>query len=155
MAESAEQLHARARDSLIARYGSHPSIVGIAPGRVELLGNHTDHNRGLVMSAAIDRYTCVAAVGNNSSKVRVWSANASNTDEFDLSNVMALPRGAWSNYVRGVIAGLIEAGVPVSGFDAAIVSDIPIGGGLSSSASLECALAMAVLGSDPSTGVRG
>jgi galactokinase len=107
------------------------------------------------MSAAIDRYTVVAAASNNSSNVRIWSANASNTDEFDLANVTALPRGSWSNYVRGAVAGLIEAGVPVSGFDAAIISDIPLGGGLSSSASLECAMAMAVLGLSDASNAPG
>ena len=113
---------------------------------MELLGNHTDYNRGLVLSAAIDRYTCVAAARCPSlGEVRVWSENLAAADRFPLEGIAALPRGSWSNYVRGVGAALVEAGDSPGGFDAAIVSEVPLGGGLSSSASLECAVAMAVL----------
>jgi galactokinase len=113
---------------------------------VELLGNHTDHNGGLVLSAAIDRTTCVAAVSNKTDRVRVWSENMRSGDDFTIPHIDPLSRGSWPNYVRAAVAGLIEAGVAVGGLDAAIVSDVPLGGGLSSSASLECAMAMAVVG---------
>jgi len=123
-----------------------PDMLGIAPGRVELLGNHTDHNRGLVLSAAIDRFTCVAVAANDSLNVAIFSLALASDDSFAVPTVAPLPRGLWSNYVRGTIAALIDAGVMVRGFDAAIVGNVPLGGGLSSSASLECATAMAVLG---------
>ncbi len=128
------------------RLGRQPTVLGVAPGRVELLGNHTDHNRGLVLAAAIDRFTCVAAMPNASLLARVSSESIGQADEFDVSAIAPLPGGHWSNYVRGAVAALAESGMAVRGFDAAIVSDVPIGGGLSSSASLECAVAMAVLG---------
>jgi galactokinase len=146
MDASAEQLAGRADNAFRARFGRDASVVGIAPGRVELLGNHTDHNRGLVLAAAIDRHTCVAAAPNDSGRVRVWSDTLDARDEFEITSLSPLPRGSWSNYVRGAVAALIDAAVPLRGFDAAIVSDIPLGGGLSSSASLECAAAMAILG---------
>jgi galactokinase len=123
-----------------------PQVFGFAPARVELLGNHTDHNRGLVLSVAIDRYTCVAAAPNQDERVRVWSENFAGGDEFAPASIVPLPRGSWANYVRGVVAALADSGVVVHGFDAALIGDVPVGGGLSSSASLECAVAMAVLG---------
>ncbi len=123
-----------------------PDWLGVAPGRVELLGNHTDHNRGLVLSAAIDRFTCVAVAANDSHDVSVFSLALASDDSFAVPTIVPLPRSSWSNYVRGAIAALIDAGVVVHGFDAAIVGNVPLGGGLSSSASLECATAMAVLG---------
>src|SRR5213593_2566802 len=116
--------------------GSMPVVLGMAPGRVELLGNHTDHNRGLVMSTAIDRFTFVSAAPREDRRIRVWSENVGAEDEFEVPAVVPLPRGAWSNYVRGAVSGLADAGVAISGMDALIVSDLPLGGGLSSSASL-------------------
>jgi galactokinase len=133
-------------DALRLRFGPAAHFIGIAPGRVELLGNHTDHNRGLVLAAAIDRFTCVAAAPNGLSRVRVRSETLGERDEFDFSSVLPLPRGSWSNYVRGAVAALRDAGISVRGFDAVITSNVPLGGGLSSSASLECAVAMAALG---------
>ena len=143
---SHEEFQKRCIEELKSRFRAKPQVIGIAPGRVELLGNHTDHNRGLVLSSAIDRYTWVAAAANGESCVRVRALNLQSDDQFELPVVAALPRGTWSNYVRGTIAALIHAEVPVQGFDACIASNVPLGGGLSSSASLECAVAMAVLG---------
>ena len=141
-----DQLQRQAISVFDAKFERRPAVIGIAPGRVELLGNHTDHNLGLVLSAAIDRHTCVAAAPNDSPRVRVWSTNLRAFDEFSIPGPTPLSRGAWSNYVRGTVSALIDAGVAVSGFDAVVASDVPLGGGLSSSASLECAVAMAVLG---------
>jgi len=141
-----ETLPSRTSAAFGTRFGFRPRLLGLAPARVELLGNHTDHNRGLVLAAAIDRFTCVAVAPNESRTVRVWSETLGKKDDFEVPSLSPLPRGSWSNYVRGAVAALIATGVVVRGFDAAIVSDVPLGGGLSSSASLECATAMAVLG---------
>ena len=139
-------------NSFDKRYGTRrkplsyaPKALVTAPGRVELLGNHTDHNRGLVISAAIDRFTAVAAAPNGSMQVLSWSDTLGQPDMFEISSFSPLPRGSWANYVRGPVAALIDSGVVVHGFNAAIASDVPLGGGLSSSASLECAVAVAVL----------
>jgi galactokinase len=132
---------------LLAEYFSRKhAVLGVAPARVELLGNHTDHNRGLVLASAIDRFACVAAAPNGSSRVRVHTKSLGERDEFDVTSVSPLARGSWANYVRGAVAALVESGVSVGGFDAVIVSNVPLGGGLSSSASLECGVAMAALG---------
>lgn len=141
-----ETLSSRTSAAFGSRFSCLPNLLGLAPARVELLGNHTDHNRGLVLAAAIDRFTCVAAAPNESLTVRVWSETLGEQDDFEVPSVSPLPRGSWSNYVRGAVSALIDSGVVVHGFNAAVVSDVPLGGGLSSSASLECAVAMAVLG---------
>jgi galactokinase len=145
MPESVEPRYTHACDLFNFKYGRGPQLLGVAPGRVELLGNHTDHNGGLVLSAAIDRVTLFAAASNGTDRVRIWSENVRDSDEFTLSNAAPLQRGSWSNYVRAVILGLNDAGIPLQGFDAVIHSDLPLGGGLSSSASLECAAAVALI----------
>jgi galactokinase len=146
MAGSLEPLEANAADRFARRFARRPGVIGVAPGRVELLGNHTDHNRGLVLSAAIDRNTYVPAARNGSGVVRVWSENLGAEDQFELAALAPLSRGAWPNYVRGVVHALRSAGLAVHGFDALIMGDVPLGGGLSSSASLECAAARAIIG---------
>src|SRR5262245_50293632 len=104
----ADLLFRQANDAFQSHFSRPASVIGIAPGRVELLGNHTDHNRGLVLAAAIDRQTCVAAATNDSPRVRLVSNTLSTRDEFDIASLAPLPRGSWSNYVRGAVAALIE-----------------------------------------------
>ena len=113
-----------------------------APSRVELLGNHTDYNGGLVLAAAIDRFTVVAGRPGADRSARVRSVNFDQSDEFDLAGSEPGEPGSWGRYVRGVVWALQEAYGPLSsGFDAAIVGDVPLGAGLSSSASLQAAVA--------------
>ena len=106
-----DQLRSTAESIFRQRFGRSPEVFGLAPGRVELLGNHTDYNRGLVLSAAIDRSTCVAAAQAAGDAVRVWAENLTSADRFQLAGVSPLPHGSWSNYVRGVTAALMDSGV--------------------------------------------
>jgi galactokinase len=119
--------------------------LAFAPGRVNLIGEHTDYNGGFVLPLAIDRGIYMAGRLRDDAKVRVWSAEQPGT-RADFHVDMAVPRGAppWSNYVRGVVAGFQQAGLAVPGFDAAIYANLPEGGGLSSSAALELATATLV-----------
>ncbi len=124
------------------RFGRVPSLVAAAPGRVNLIGGHVDYNDGIVLPLAIDRYTVVAGDSNDSSTATLYSNDRH--DEcltIQLDRPMAPQSDGWGNYARGVIAGFQQAGLVVPGHDAVIVSSVPIGGGLSSSASLEVALA--------------
>jgi galactokinase len=111
-----------------------------APGRVELLGNHTDYNAGVVMSAALDLGTTVTGERSAGSTIRLRSAG------FPEVIVDALeplhPSGSWSDYPVGVIAKFIEAGYEVGGFEAEFSTNLPVGAGLSSSASIEVATAV-------------
>jgi galactokinase len=136
-----ETLSAQAHAAFAAQFGGEPTALSCAPGRVELLGNHTDYNGGLVMSAAIDRGTVIVARRALSRDVRVFSVNLNAIDAFSLDAIQPTEAGAWSRYVRGVCWALTDWCGPLgSGFDAAVAGNIPLGAGLSSSASLQAAL---------------
>lgn len=117
-----------------------------APGRVNLIGEHTDYNDGFVMPAAIGFYTFVAAGPREDQKLCVYSEDFSERREFDLSSVQPGPTAHWSDYVRGVAGALLARGHKLRGANLAIKGEVPIGAGLSSSASIEVACALALLG---------
>ena len=125
------------------RFGASPRVFR-APGRVNLIGEHTDYNEGFVMPAAIDFYTWVAGAPRAGDTLRVYSEHFGETIELTLDSLMGAPRKHWSDYVRGVAAVLAEAGKPLTGADLQISSDVPIGAGLSSSAALELSVAFAL-----------
>lgn len=121
-------------------YGIHPHLMVRAPGRVNLIGEHTDYNDGFVFPAAIDRATYVAARPRDDDRVHIVAVDLNDEDEFSLSD--AIERSdthAWSNYIRGVAKGLLFAGHLLGGANLLITSDVPRGSGLSSSAALEVA----------------
>jgi galactokinase len=117
-----------------------------APGRVNLIGEHTDYNDGFVMPAAIDLSCCVAIAPRNDRQLIVHSVNFKETVEFPLDVSKATSaRDHWSDYVRGVAWVLESAGYNLCGAELAVLSNIPIGAGLSSSAGIEVATAYALL----------
>ena len=137
---SLEQL---ARAAAIDAFGESPTVVAQAPARVELLGNHTDHNGGLVLAAAIDRYTVVVGRASEGRQAAVRSTNLGGVEAFAIDQLVPGEHGAWGQYVRGVTWALGENDGPLrSGFEAALAGDVPLGAGLSSSASLQAAFAM-------------
>ncbi len=128
-------------DRFQALYGSAPRVLARAPARVELLGNHTDYNGGLVMAAAIDRETIIVGGPSPERVARVASAHFDGVDEFGLGAIEAGPRSSWTTYVRGVCwAMAATCGGFEGGFNAFVIGDVPLGAGLSSSASLQSAL---------------
>jgi galactokinase len=137
-----------ARASFSSTFGGEPTALGRAPGRVELLGNHTDYNGGLVLAAAIDRSTVVVGRPRPGHEARVTSANLGGLDEFAVDAIRPdSTSDAWGRYVRGVTWAVREAYGPLaSGFEAALAGDVPIGAGLSSSASLQGAFALFLAG---------
>jgi galactokinase len=132
------------RDAFEARYGVHPRLVVRAPGRVNLIGEHTDYNEGFVLPIAIDRATFVAARSRPDRTMRVFSVNFDEEDSFSLDRIERSETHPWSNYVRGVLKGLLARDLPLVGADLLIESDVPLGGGLSSSASLEVSVGYAM-----------
>jgi galactokinase len=137
-----DTLLARARAAYADRFRGEPAAMGWAPGRVELLGNHTDYNGGLVMSAAIDRSTIVVGRGIEGRDGRLESLNFGQADAFSVDAIERTEAGRWAQYPRGVCWALSEwAGPLASGFEAVIDGDVPLGAGLSSSASLQASLA--------------
>jgi galactokinase len=115
-----------------------------APGRVKLIGEHTDYNDGFVLPMAIDRETCVAARPRPDRQVRIFSLNLDEHAAFDLDRPGARERGIWLDYIEGVARALERRGVRLVGADLAISSDVPVGAGLSSSAALEVSTGLAL-----------
>ena len=132
----------RLKTAFSNQYGAEPRLWVRAPGRVDLMGSHTDYNLGYVLTLPIDRDTWIAARPRADRHVRVGSLNVEVEGYFSLDNITHDERSPWTHYVRGVAAILQDEGYALDGFDGVIHSTVPIGSGLSSSASLECATAV-------------
>ena len=132
-----------ARDYFRQVFGGSPDVVGSAPGRVNIIGEHTDYNGGQVLPIAIDRRTYVAARARPNGNVsRIVSHRESTAAEFDVRKSAA--SGEWSDYMVGVCAAMESAGVRLPQFEAIVYTDVPVGSGLSSSAALEVATAVSL-----------
>ncbi len=119
-----------------------PLIVN-SPGRINLIGEHTDYNEGFVMPAAIDKKMYVGIAENGLSNARIYSLDFQEEFTFDIRS-FSPKKGHWATYIMGVTAQLQQAGYQVKGFDMVFGGDIPVGAGLSSSAALECAAGFAL-----------
>jgi galactokinase len=140
------ELVERARAAFRERFGPEPEAVGVAPGRVELLGNHTDYNEGFVLTAAIDRGIAVAGCPSEAPRARVASTDQPAAVTFDPAKPeKGDAESHWADYVKGVVDQLNKAGATVGGFDAALASDVPMGAGVSSSAALLVSTAQLLL----------
>jgi galactokinase len=131
------------RDSFRDRFGRDPTHAVRAPGRVNLIGEHTDYNEGLVLPCAIDRDVVALAAARDDSIVRVVSEDQGEA-EFRLGRLAA--HGAWLDYVKAPASALAARGIPLPGIDLSIGSEVPPGAGLSSSAALGVAVAQVWLG---------
>ena len=145
MTSNSENMKNRIADGFNSQYGKHPAVVSRAPGRLEILGNHTDYNEGVVLSVAVDRATWFAAVpAQNGDRCRVHDLRDESSAKFNLSDLDTPREGDWANYIKGVVVELRKRNVEVPAFDAVILSDIPLSAGMSSSAALEIATAYAL-----------
>jgi galactokinase len=126
------------------RFGRRPT-VSRAPGRVNLIGEHTDYNDGFVMPAALEFATLVAASPRTDRRLHVYSIILDQTREFDLDAPAETGRHDWSDYIFGVAVMLERSGRRLSGADLVVSTDVPLGSGLSSSAALEVSSAHALL----------
>jgi galactokinase len=135
-------------------YGKEPRLFH-APGRVNLIGEHTDYNDGFVLPMAIHKGTTAAIAARDDRILRVSSLNLNASIELNLDKLSSGRSGNWSDYVEGIAASLLDLGAPLIGADIALESDVSIGGGLSSSAALEMALGMALISAShvPSTSI--
>ncbi len=124
--------------SFSERFGREPAVLVRSPGRVNLIGEHTDYNLGYVLPTAIDRYTKLAAAPRPDRKLNVYSETIGESIEIDLNGHLALmgETSDWGNYVRGAAWWLREHDYTPVGADVLIWGDLPVGAGLSSSASL-------------------
>ncbi len=137
-------LHERVVARFETYFGHAPSVTAYAPGRVEVLGNHTDYNEGFVLSAAIDMGTAFAVSQAEDTSCRLYAADFSEESRFAIGRPERTDDMPWSNYVRGIVHGLRAHGAMERGFHAVFAGDIPRGAGLSSSAALEMSSALAL-----------
>ena len=131
------------KDKFIEIYATEPRLFR-APGRVNLIGEHTDYNDGFVLPMAIDRETAVAISARRDRLIRVYTANYNQSAEFNLDVETERQSGYWLNYIEGVARILEQKNVKLMGADLLIWSDVPTGAGLSSSAALETGIGLAL-----------
>mmetsp|Transcript_82544 Transcript_82544/g.209938 ORF Transcript_82544/g.209938 Transcript_82544/m.209938 type:complete len:432 (+) Transcript_82544:76-1371(+) len=156
-----QELREQATLGFHTAFGGAAALMGVAPGRAEVLGNHTDYNEGFILAAAIDRYVVVAgrrAPDERGSRCRVASESfpgapiefdaALQPEAFATKNKQSGNK-AWANYVIGVVSELRKLGVKIGGFDAFLSSNVPPGAGVSSSAAVEMATALLLKGLFP------
>ncbi|HEX2857602.1 MAG TPA: galactokinase [Propionibacteriaceae bacterium] len=126
------------------RFGYRPTGVWRAPGRVNLIGEHTDYNDGFVLPFALEQSALVAAAPRGDQGVRISSLDLGETHELSVDEIVP-GSGGWQAYLAGTLWALREAGHPAGGLDLVLSSDVPVGAGLSSSAAIECAVMAAAV----------
>ena len=125
-------------------FGSEPSGVWSAPGRVNLIGEHTDYNAGLCLPIALPHRTYAAVRLRSDRRLRLRSLQSTDSYDLELDDIRAGNPPGWGGYAAGVLWALHDAGHRVQGLDVVVDGHVPVGAGLSSSAALECAIAAAV-----------
>lgn len=125
-------------------FGRDPQVATRAPGRLEILGNHTDYNQGTVLSVAVDRETCVAAGTAPGTACRIVDIANDTFREFTITDLDHPAKGDWANYVKGLVVEFRKRGVEIPAFEMVLESTVPMSAGMSSSAALEMSAALAL-----------
>lgn len=124
-------------DLFLRIFHSPAELLSSAPGRINLIGEHTDYNNGYVLPAAIHLRTCFLAAARSDNKVRIWADNFREEETFDLKTIVPSEERRWANYVKGIFWVLMQEGHRLGGINAMIWGEVPLESGLSSSAALE------------------
>jgi galactokinase len=140
---ASHQLDQRARTAFRQAFGYPPGAVAVAPGRINIVGDHTDYNDGFVLPAAIDRHVAVALRLRRDARIVLHSDRY--RAPVELGRLPATRQGNWADYILGVVREIDQRLGEGAGFEAALVADLPVGAGLSSSGALEVAVAVALL----------
>lgn len=131
------------REKFLERYKKEPLLIR-SPGRINLIGEHTDYNEGFVMPAAIDREIIFAIAPSGGPEASIYSPRHDEAVQFDPGNPQKIKEPFWANYLLGVARQFVDKGYPLRPFDCVVDGDVPTGAGLSSSAALECGFAFAL-----------
>ncbi len=127
----------------LKKYINNDTIIVRSPGRINLIGEHTDYNEGFVLPAAIDKAAYIALTPRTDNKIILHAIDLNETHETTTDQIIE-SEISWPNYLLGVADQYKQKGIVINGFEAALTADVPTGSGLSSSAAVECAMAMAL-----------
>jgi len=127
-----------------SKYQLPPAIIVRSPGRVNIIGEHTDYNGGFVLPAAIDKAAYIAVSLRDDTQINLTALDLNETYVTTVSDIKPAVEENWPNYILGAAAQFIKLGIPLPGFNAVLTSDVPMGAGLSSSAAVECATVFAL-----------
>ena len=131
-------------NSFLEQYAVAPTVIVRSPGRVNIIGEHTDYNEGFVLPAAIDKAAYVAMSLRNDEEIHLSAADLHETFSTSVSTLKPVGDISWPNYMLGAVAQFVKRGIKMPGFNAVLTSDVPMGAGLSSSAAVECATVFAL-----------
>lgn len=131
-------------NSFLEQYAVAPTVIVRSPGRVNIIGEHTDYNEGFVLPAAIDKAAYVAMSLRNDEEIHLSAADLHETFSTSVSTLKPVGDISWPNYMLGAVAQFVKRGIKLPGFNAVLTSDVPMGAGLSSSAAVECATVFAL-----------
>ncbi len=132
------------QEIFLEQYAVAPTVIVRSPGRVNIIGEHTDYNEGFVLPAAIDKAAYVAMSLRNDEEIHLTAADLNETFSTTVSALKPVGDVSWPNYILGAAAQFIKRGTKLRGFNAVLSSDVPMGAGLSSSAAVECATVFAL-----------
>ncbi len=130
--------------AFVERYKNEPSVIVRSPGRVNIIGEHTDYNEGFVLPAAIDKAAYIALSLRDDDEIHLTALDLNETFSTTVAELKPVGDISWPNYMLGSAAQFMNRGVTLPGFNAVLTSDVPIGAGLSSSAAVECATVFAL-----------
>jgi galactokinase len=131
------------KDIFREQFGAVSEVEVQSPGRINVIGEHTDYNEGFVLPAAIDRYGHVAASKRSDDLIALYAIEFNETFDVRIGEIKPIP-GKWTNYVLGVVDQLIKRDHKVGGFNLVVTGNVPVGAGLSSSAAIECSVCFAL-----------
>jgi galactokinase len=132
------------QEIFLEQYAVAPTVIVRSPGRVNIIGEHTDYNEGFVLPAAIDKAAYVAMSLRNDDEIHLTAADLNETFSTTVSALKPVGDISWPNYILGAVAQFVKRGAKLPGFNAVLSSDVPMGAGLSSSAAVECATVFAL-----------